>query len=280
MPGDRLPVGETAARQRSAAAPTARSTLRAVAVPSEHGGWGLTLEPALLGLLVGPSIAGACLAGAALVAFVARTPAKAVLVDVWRRRRTERGRVAQRVLAVELVVGAALVVVAAALADGAFWVPVAIAAPLVAMELWFDMRSRSRRLVPELAGAVGIGAVAAAIVAAGAGSSALAAAVWAIVAARSVTAIPHVRALIARLHGRVVDRRVQLVADGAAAATAAAATLVEPSVGLGGVAVVAVVTVQRVESRRPPLTAKIVGVRQMALGFAVVLATALGVTLT
>ena len=31
---------------------------RAVGVPSEHGGWGLTLEPVLLGLLVGFSGAG------------------------------------------------------------------------------------------------------------------------------------------------------------------------------------------------------------------------------
>lgn len=29
-----------------------RSTLRAVAIPTEHGGWSLTLEPVLLGLLV------------------------------------------------------------------------------------------------------------------------------------------------------------------------------------------------------------------------------------
>ena len=44
---------------------TARSPLRAVAVPSEHGGWGLTAEPVLLGLIVAPSAAGACLGAAA-----------------------------------------------------------------------------------------------------------------------------------------------------------------------------------------------------------------------
>ena len=45
-----------------------------------------------------------------------------------------------------------------------FWVPLAVAAPFVGVELWFDMRSRGRRLIPELAGTFGIGSVVAAIV--------------------------------------------------------------------------------------------------------------------
>jgi hypothetical protein len=35
-----------------------RPLWRMVAVPSEHGGWGLTFEPVLLGLIVNPSWAG------------------------------------------------------------------------------------------------------------------------------------------------------------------------------------------------------------------------------
>ena len=54
--------------------PEARSPLRAVAMPSEHGGWGLTTEPGLLGLLVEPSLAGAALAVAALLLFLVRQP--------------------------------------------------------------------------------------------------------------------------------------------------------------------------------------------------------------
>ena len=59
----------------------ARPVWRTVAIPSEHGGWGLTLEPALLGLLVAWSGAGVCLALAALVGFLARTPLKLAMVD-------------------------------------------------------------------------------------------------------------------------------------------------------------------------------------------------------
>ena len=43
---------------------------RTVVTPTEHGGWGLTLEPALLGLLIAPSAAGAAI-GAELSGVVA-----------------------------------------------------------------------------------------------------------------------------------------------------------------------------------------------------------------
>lgn len=73
-------------------APGRRSTLRSVALPTEHGGWGLTLEPVLLGLLLRWSGAGLCLGVAAFVAFMARTPLKVVLVDARRRRVLPRTR--------------------------------------------------------------------------------------------------------------------------------------------------------------------------------------------
>ena len=50
------------------------------------------------------------------------------------------------------------------MADARALVPLAVAAPLFAVELWFDARSRGRRLVPALCGAVGISAVVAVIV--------------------------------------------------------------------------------------------------------------------
>ena len=49
-----------------------RALWRSVAVPTEHGGWGLTFEPVLLGLIVAPSWAGAARAGLPDGAFDAR----------------------------------------------------------------------------------------------------------------------------------------------------------------------------------------------------------------
>ena len=76
---------------------TACSTValwRQVAVPSEHGGWSLTAEPVVLGLVVAWSWPGLALGLAAMLAFVARTPVKFVLVDRWRHRWLDRSRLA------------------------------------------------------------------------------------------------------------------------------------------------------------------------------------------
>jgi hypothetical protein len=245
-------------------------------MPTEHGGWGLTLEPGLLGLLVAPSAAGVCLAAAAMVAFVARTPLKIALVDRHRGRSLARTGLARRVAAAEIVVLVALVAGAVVLAPPWFWLPALAAAPLIVVELWFDVRSRSRRLVPELAGAAGVCSVAAMIVLADGGGGRLAAGVWAVLVARVVTSIPHVRAQIARLHGHPARAAGGWIADVAAVVVAAVAVVLEPALAAGAVAIVAVVVVQRVTSRGPLPRAVVLGMRQMAMGFGVVVVTALG----
>jgi hypothetical protein len=257
-----------------------RAPLRAVALPSEHGGWGLTAEPGLLGLLVAPSIAGLALALAALVAFLARTPLKLALVDRRRGRTLERTTLARRVAALEVGLLAVLVVVAVATAEAPFWAPLVLALPLIAVEGWFDVRSLSRRLVPEVAGAVAVCSVVAMIVLADGGSGALAAGLWLVLAVRVVTSIPHVRDRIAELHGREVDRRAALVADVLALVLAAVAVALDTGLVAGAAAVLAVVVLQRLSTRRPTDRAVVLGLRQMALGFGLVVVTALGVILT
>jgi hypothetical protein len=277
-----LVTGRTACRPstRPQATGAARPRLRAVALPSEHGGWGLTLEPGLLGLLVAPSVAGACLAVAAMVAFVARTPLKLVIVDHRRGRSLPRTVLARRVAAVELAVLAALVGAALLLAESAFWVPAVIAAPLILVEAWFDVRSRGRRLVPELAGAVGICSVASMVVLADGRSAGLAAAVWLVLAARAVTSIPHVREQIARLHERPTAPAITVLADLAAVALAVAAVIVDHRLLVGALAVATLVAAQRLTAIRPVPRAVVLGVRQTLFGLAVVIATALGVLAT
>lgn len=253
-----------------------RSVLRAVALPTEHGGWALTLEPAALGLLVAVSGAGWCLAAAALVAFVARTPIKVVLVDRWRHRSLPRTAVAARVAAAELAVLVALVAGAVRLAAAPFWWPAVAAAPLVAVELWFDMRSRSRRLVPELTGAAGMGAVATMIALAGGAAPRLALALWLVLAARVISSIPFVRSQIQRVHG---DARGGhgWVPDVVALTVVAVAVAVAPAVLGGAAALVLLVAAQRIADRRPVPRVALVGVQQLVAGVGVVVLTAVGV---
>ncbi|MGD9703946.1 MAG: YwiC-like family protein [Acidimicrobiia bacterium] len=257
-----------------------RSTWRAVALPSEHGGWGLTAEPALLGLLVAWSAAGAALAVATMVAFLVRTPIKTVLVDWWRDRRLPRTRVAALIAGGELAVLVALTAVASALAGWGWLVPALVALPLIGVELWFDMRSRSRRLLPELCGAVGIGASATAVALAGGVEPALAYGLWLVVAGRAISSIPFVRVQISRLRRGSGPVTTSDAAQVAGVAIAAVGVLLDERLAAGVAGLVVLALLQTFWVRRPPVAAKVLGLRQMALGLGLVVLTGLCVQLT
>jgi len=270
----------TATDRRRPGTPTPvapRPMWRSVAVPAEHGGWGLTVEPGLLGLIVAPSWAGACVAAAAVVGFVLRTPVKVVAVDRRRGRWLPRTRLAARIAVVEAAVLVALAVGALVGGASGFWLPGLVALPLLGVEAWFDARSRSRRLAPELAGAVGVASVAAMVLLAGGESAALAFGAWAVLAARSVTSIPHVRAQVARRHGRSPSRWPATAGDGGAVLLALVAVVLDGALAAGAVAVAGVIVAQWVAEHRSPPRPAVIGIHQTLLGLAVVLATAAGV---
>jgi len=200
------------------------------------------------------------------------------MVDHRRGRNLERTSIARRLGAAEVAVIAALGIAALATAGWHWLVPVAVALPLFGVEIWFDARSRGRRLVPELCGAIGMGAVAAAIAIAGDGSARLAAAAWLVLAARSVAAIPFIRTQIGRLRRGEVSTRSSDLFQLLAVLVATVAVLVEPDVLVGSIAVVVTVGLHLGWVRHSPVPpAKVLGLRQMALGFTVVAATAIGV---
>lgn len=259
--------------------PSSRSVWRTVALPTEHGGWGLTLEPALLGVLVAPSWAGVAIALAAFLAFLARTPLKVVLVDRHRHRQLERTRAAAVVAGAELTVIAVLVVAALVLAGAAWMIPLAFALPLFVVELWFDARSRSRRLLPELCGAIGIAAVVSAIVLADGRSATLAVALWTILAARAIASVTFARGQVLRLRHGASSTVTSDVAQAVGLAIAIVAGLVDATVWLGAVCVLAVIVVQFAWSRGPARAAMVVGIWQMVFGLVVVAGTAVGVTI-
>lgn len=256
---------------------TERALWRSVAIPTEHGGWGLTLEPVLLGLVLAFSWAGLAIGLAAFVAFLVRTPLKLAVVDRRRMRSLPRTRLAARIAAVELGLLGALGASALWSAGFQWLVPVIIATPLVAVELWFDIRSRSRRLVPELAGAIGISAVAASITLAGGASWRLAVASWMILAARAVASIPYVRTQIVRTRRGSSPLRSTDLFQLLGATIGFAAVAVSTKTLVGAVAVAVLAGAQAMTLRRthiPPV--KVIGLRQMAGGLAVVAATAIG----
>ena len=235
------------------------------------------MEPVILGLLVAASPSGFSLGLAALLVFVARTPIKIVLVDRWRGHWRRRSRRAALVAGIELVLIAVLAVLAVTTARAAFWWPLALAAPLVAVELWHDMRSRSRRLVAEMAAAIGIGSMAASISLTGGVASNVAAGLWLVIAARSVAAVAFIRVQLQRAKGH--EHRVWHSDIGQAVAVAVAilGLLIDVVPTLAVVAVATVALFDVVTVRRPPVPAPVLGSRQVALGLLVVVVTGLAV---
>jgi hypothetical protein len=272
-------VNGVAPRSASADLPEVhdRSSWRAVALPTEHGGWSLTAEPALLALIVAFSWSGLALAVAALLAFVARTPLKLVLIDRWRHRWLDRSRLALKIFVVEMALLIALAVAAMIGTDHRFWVPLAVAAPLVALELWYDMRSRSRRLIPEVAGTIGIGSIAAAVALADGETNLIAYGLWCVVAARSVAAIAHVRCQILRSHSRPAPRWHSDIAQGAAVVAVTIGWAFD-AVPFAAVAAMAALGIfNTLALYRPPPKAVVIGLQQMVFGLVIVVVTAVAV---
>ncbi|HVX21420.1 MAG TPA: YwiC-like family protein [Acidimicrobiales bacterium] len=259
--------------------PKPRPLWRSVAVPTEHGGWGLTFEAVLLGLLVRPSTGGVAIGVAAFAAFVARTPLKLAVVDRRRRRRLDRSVLAERIAGVELAVLVAAVVVAALTAQRWWWVPLVSAVPFFALELSFDVRSRSRRLAPELSGAVGMGAVASAIALAGGLRSSLAVGLWVVLAARAVGSVPFARTQVRRLRHQVDHRRLADAGQMAAVGVVLIGWALGWVLWSGATAVGVLAGWNLLALRLPVRSAKRVGILQLMAGVAVVVATAIGVRL-
>lgn len=170
------------------------SRLRPIALPTEHGGWSLVLEPVVLGLLVAFSGAGLLLGLAAFFIFLTRHPLELAWRDRRRGKRYPRTAWAERFAvgygSVALLAGGTAFVVAA----HGFWQPLLLAIPLAIVQLVYDAQNRRRELVPEVVGAIAIAAVAPAITLADGWAMAEAFALWGILIVRVVGTILYVRA--------------------------------------------------------------------------------------
>ena len=254
-----------------------RPRIRSIALPTEHGGWGFTLEPIVLGLLVAPSAAGWEISAAALGIFLARRPVKIASTDLVRRRWLPRSRIAL-VFAI-LYGGLALAGTIGAFftADGPFWIPVLIALPFALYALRADAHSKNRALLPELSGSIAMGATVSAIALGSGWDLAPAFGLWLVLAARDVAAIVLVRGQVRRLHDRPTGSSTIYTVQAAATGAVFVAAVFDfvPWLAVAAIGLVGVVAV--ISLNRPPVEAKVIGWTQMAVGLVVVLLTAAGV---
>ncbi len=251
--------------------------LRSVALPVEHGGWGMLGEPLLLGLLLAPSTSGLGVALAAVFAFFARHPFRLAAAD-WRQgRRTARTSAATRFALVYAGLAAAGLALAARSSSG-WWLPLAAAAPLALAQLAYDVRNKGKQLFPQVLGGVALGSVAsAALLAAGSGLPA-AAALWALVAAKATAAILYVRARL-RLDRDLAASRAGVFsvhALGIALALALAAARLAPWLAAAAFGLLLARAAHGLSRFRRRVRAQVVGITEVAYGLAFVLALAIG----
>jgi YwiC-like protein len=171
---------------------------RAVALPAEHGGWALIIEPIVLGLLVAPSLGGSFISLAAFVCFLARHPVKIAISDRRKKLVLRRTSLADRFAFLYITLALIFFAIAIATVAGESLLPLLIAAPLLLVQFFYDALGQSRKLIPEIAGAFAVGSISAAIALAGGWSKPAAYALWIIIACRHVPTILYLRVLLGR----------------------------------------------------------------------------------
>lgn len=192
----------------------AKSTvsIKSVAIPAEHGGWGFLCEPLILGLLIAPSLAGIGIVLLMAAAFLLHQPFKIVVKDRRKGRVYERTRLAQQFLVIYGVIGVVGFGIAWVSASNPMWIiPLLTAAPFAVLQFAYELRNDGRNLVSEIVGALVLAASAPAILLAADREPLLAGLAWGALALRIIPSILYVRARLRWTHGKTVRRQIPVI---------------------------------------------------------------------
>lgn len=249
-------------------------------MPREHGGWMLTLEPALLALLIRGTTLGIAIAVAALFAFVARRPFRILMIDRRFHRwlpRTTAASIALLITALPIAIILTTVVWQRGMTP---LVPLLIAVPFFVAATWFDIRGKSRHCAPELLGSIAIGSVATAIALAAHQTQTLAYFLWFVVTFRVLTSIPFVRAQIARSRNTsratVESRDARFLLYGILAICILAMIVRAFPLAIA-ICFITICVFHLMQLRKPPRRAPVIGIQQTLIGIAVVVISAITV---
>jgi hypothetical protein len=245
-------------------------SIRPLALPAEHGGWGIVLEPIALALLIAPSVAGVSMGVAAVAAFLARHPLRLAARDRLHHRRLGRTAVCEQLALAYSAIAVAALVGAVALSSARILLPFAIAAPLGLLQFGFDVRNRGRAVIPEMAGIVAAGATAAAIALAGGRTISVAATLWILAMLRAIPALLFVRAVLGR------ESRSIAIAVHVVAVAAAFALWQRHLAPLAAIAAMLLLLGRAIAGMNQNMPARSVGIRELVWGATTVLLIAGG----
>lgn len=187
---------------RSGTPVSRRTLIKSVALPSEHGSWGFLIEPILLGMLVGATGWGGLFCLAAIGGFLAHQPIKIALKDRLKNKRVVRTFWAEWFAVGYILLAGFSFSLVVFSADRRFLFPLLLAFPLILCQLYYDARNRSRELLPELAGAAALGAIAPSIVLLAGWKISAAFLLWTALLARTFPSILYVRSRLKLEHSK------------------------------------------------------------------------------
>lgn len=259
--------------------PNQRKVIRSVALPAEHGGWGFLIEPILLGLLTAFSVAGLLLALSAFGVFLIHQPLKIAIKD-----RLKGNRPPRTILAEKFAIGYGalalipFVLLLITVADKTFLLPLLMALPFALIQLWYDARNQSRKLPPEICGAIALGAIAPMIAILGGWSMTPALILWLFLLGRIIPSILYVRARLRLEKGNSIQRGAVWGVHGVAVLMVIGFAIPRAMPYLGVVAMLILLAraVIGLSDYRKPRRAPIIGFQEIGYGFLTALLGALG----
>ncbi|MEQ1607206.1 MAG: YwiC-like family protein [Pyrinomonadaceae bacterium] len=259
-------------------APVRVVRVRQVALPVEHGGWAFLLEPIIAGLAIAFSAGALWIACLAIGAFLTRQPLRVLIADRFGMRNRARASVAFRFVlcyATIFFLGlvGTLVTVGARPLFPFVWV-----LPFVAFQIYIDATGKSRRLIPELTGAVVMSASIAAIGLADNLPVGHAIALWVVFAARSMASILYVRNRLRLEKGKRYSRMIPMLAHIAALflTIALAYSGLSPFLTTLAISVLVYRAVSGLSPSRSKMKAMQIGVWEIIYGTIVVLSVVIG----
>ncbi|REJ75533.1 MAG: hypothetical protein DWQ47_08655 [Acidobacteria bacterium] len=184
--------------------------LRRIALPREHGSWGILLEPLVSAIVIAPSLGGAFAALFVISAFLLRQPSKVLITDLTSARMLPQTRSAGMFVAAFSVIAVASGSLALLFTDVLYLLPLTLLLPLGVFQLYKDVSGNSRDLIAELAGSAAISASAPTIVLAAGWTPLAALALWSVFVCRSVPSVIYVRERLRLEKGKSFSRNIPI----------------------------------------------------------------------
>jgi hypothetical protein len=252
---------------------TSRVNLKSIALPTEHGGWSFLAEPIVLGLLVAPTWKGFVLGLAVVSLFLLHQPLKIALKDNLKRRRVARTQWAERFVLLYGGLGISFVLILIAMNGANFLLPMLVGGIFALVQVAYDARNQSRELVPELAGSIALAATASSIALLAGWSLTSAIMLWVIVAVRAVTAIIYVRVRLQMVHDKPHNKSFVLALHIVALCLFVILAVVKAIPFTVVIAMMILIVRAFKGILRPALnvTAKIIGLTELAIGIVYIL---------